>query len=482
MTLTAAILFASQGVALADSGDGRGAGLADGVATHVATPAAQASSQADSIPLHAWRVVAVEGEAHMLLDTGQSIGWTALQAGQQLPPNVQIETGSESQVLLFNGSDAITVYSDTRLGLPEIMADTTAVDVYQGRGRADYQVRDRASEFSFEDLFIGVGRLFRADEAAEDRFKVFAPRLTTVVKGTVFTVTVLRDRTDVRVSDGVVEVMDPRSGDDAEVLAGQMATARPDVAAGVRLRYDAEALIDPSAKVPSTGQTLDRSGPGNERDEGDDTGDAHAAAGGPTGGGESSAMAGTGGEAGGAESAGLGAGGGGPAAAGSGEGDTYSVAGGPDGGSADGGAAASEISSASASASASSGSAGGRTGGSGGTGAASGGSSEGGGEVAASEAGDGGAAAEASAASAGSGSGRSGYGGGSITISGTGPRGSFSTTISRDGISTTYDESSSEDRSLTVSGSGESGSFSTTYSSDGVERTVSGPDAAGATE
>lgn len=432
------------------------------------TSDAPPSNPETSIPLHAWRVVAVEGVAHMLADTGRSIGWTALQAGQQLPPNVQIETGSQSQVLLFNGSDAITVYADTRIGLPEIEADTTAVNVHQNRGRADYHVRDRESGFSLEDLFIGVGRLLGADKDEPERFRVFAPRLTTVVKGTVFTVTVLRDQTNVMVSDGVVEVVDPRSGNDAEVSAGQIATARPDVAAGVSLRGGIPTLFDPSNKVPSLGLSGRRTGPRNDRDETGSEAGIPSTGGGADTAGETAAS--TGGEGAGASAGG----------------DTYSIAGGPEEGDSAGGVGAaasgestggSVESASSAGAAASGGGTGAASAAGGGAEAASvasGGSADGvGGEVAASESGSGTGEAASSASSS---SGSRWSGGGSITISGTGERGTASVTISRDGITVTRDESATGERSLTISGSGERGSFSTTYSDEGVERTVSGPD------
>ena len=46
--------------------------------------------------------------------------------------------------LLFNGSDAITVHAETRIGLHEPTADSDRVEISQDDGEADYQVMDRS--------------------------------------------------------------------------------------------------------------------------------------------------------------------------------------------------------------------------------------------------------------------------------------------------------------------------------------------------
>ncbi len=379
---------------------------------------------ANTVGFGQWTVVSVEGDAFVLVDDGRSVGWTPVEPGQSYAGNALIETGVDSQVLLFNGSDAITIHSDSRLGLRELAADSTSVEVYQDSGSADFQVQHRSSGFSVEDLFTGVSRLLGDEEQEPDRFKVYAPRLTTVVKGTVFTVTVLRDRTQVVVSDGVVEVIDPRSGIDAEIVAGEMATARPDVASGVQLDRGIGTLFDPQAKVPSMQRSTpdfllpsdnDRSGESGYRTASVDATSTPAAgssvgSAGATGGGSSTASTGGGGSTAGSS--------GGTSSAGSGGGMTTASAG---------------VGSSSTS--------------SGGTSAASSGG---------------------------------GFGGGSLTISGSSSHGSFSTTISGSGISTTMGGGSSGGSSLSITRTGSSGSSTTTYSGSGVTTTTSGSSGSGA--
>lgn len=208
----------------------------------------QVPSAPDSATGQPWQVVAVEGQAHVLVDDGQSIGWTAIRPGQELPGNSQIETGAGSQVLLFNGRDAITVGAETRLGLVETEADANKVEIFQDSGTADYQVEDRSPGFGLEGFLTGVSQIFGG--APEGRFEVRAPYLTTVVKGTAFTVTVESDNTEVNVSDGVVEVRDTRSGEGADIVAGQSATARSNPAAGVQVEEEVDVAFDPGAKAP----------------------------------------------------------------------------------------------------------------------------------------------------------------------------------------------------------------------------------------
>ena len=235
----------------------------------MATGGPQLPSEQDFAVSRLWQAVTVEGQVHVLTDDGQSIAWTPVRPGQELQGNSLIETGPDSSLLLFNGRDAITVGAETRLGLLATDANADVVEIFQASGNADYQVEHRSPGLSLEGFLTGVSHIFGA--APEGRFEVHAPYVTTLVKGTVFTVTVEHDNTEVSVSDGVVEVRDRRSGNRTDIRAGQSATARSNPAAGIRVDVDVDVLLDPGAKAPpSSDSNNDSSSYGGEKRDSND--------------------------------------------------------------------------------------------------------------------------------------------------------------------------------------------------------------------
>ena len=118
----------------------------DGQLAQMSVGGPRTPSGEDAATGRAWRVVSVEGRAHVLVDDGQSIGWHPLSAGQELPGDSQIETGPGSQVLLFNGRDAITVGAETRLGLVQTEVDANEVEIFQDSGTAEHPVIYRGAE------------------------------------------------------------------------------------------------------------------------------------------------------------------------------------------------------------------------------------------------------------------------------------------------------------------------------------------------
>ncbi len=291
-------------VAVSDSSHGTDGGVHESQVAQVTGGGLQRPADQGS---HVWRVVSVEGEAFALIDDGRSIGWIPAEAGLELPGNTQVETGAETHMLLFNGSDTITMHANAQLALRETPGDADRVEIYQSAGDADYEVMHREPELSLSGFVNSVGRIFGGGGAPGDRFQVRAPFLTTVVKGTEFRVHVRPDRTAVTVSDGVVEVTDHRTGDGAELVAGRMATASANPAAGVLV----EASVNSGSNVPHADGKPNWSGGGNSNGHGHENGSGSGSgSGGGSGGGGGGGGQGGGGGGGGGPGGGSGGGGG----------------------------------------------------------------------------------------------------------------------------------------------------------------------------
>src|SRR6185312_20968 len=114
-----------------------------------------------------------------------------------------IRTGPNGRVLLMRGEETILISPNSVIGLPTESKDGLATTILQQAGSILLDVEKRNVK----------------------HFEVETPYLAAVVKGTQFRVTVNAGKTTVDVVRGQVEVADFKSGQIAQVMAGQQATA-----------------------------------------------------------------------------------------------------------------------------------------------------------------------------------------------------------------------------------------------------------------
>lgn len=120
-----------------------------------------------------------------------------------LNPGDTIRTGRNGRVLLTRGAETILIAPNSVIGLPTEAKDGMATTILQRAGSILLDVEKRNVK----------------------HFEVETPYLAAVVKGTHFSVTINANSTRVEVSRGQVEVADFKSGQIAQVLPGQTATA-----------------------------------------------------------------------------------------------------------------------------------------------------------------------------------------------------------------------------------------------------------------
>ncbi len=147
-----------------------------------------------------WRVTKSSGEV-----------WTTTSGAQQasltqedvLKPGDTIRTGRNGRVLLVRGEETILVSPNSVIGLPTEKKDGLSTTILQQAGSILLEVEKRNVK----------------------HFEVETPYLAAVVKGTHFRVSVNATSTSVDVLRGQVEVADFKSGQIAQVMPGQHATA-----------------------------------------------------------------------------------------------------------------------------------------------------------------------------------------------------------------------------------------------------------------
>src|SRR5580704_11642472 len=127
----------------------------------------------------------------------------SLRQEDPLKPGDVIRTGRNGRVLLVRGEETILVSPNSVIGLPTEKKDGMSTTILQQAGSILLDVEKRNVK----------------------HFEVETPYLAAVVKGTQFAVTVNAASTSVEVSRGQVEVSDFKSGQIAQVLPGQAATA-----------------------------------------------------------------------------------------------------------------------------------------------------------------------------------------------------------------------------------------------------------------
>ena len=147
-----------------------------------------------------WSVSKSSGEVWMTTTGAQPVS-----LGQEdvLKPGDSIRTGRNGRVLLVRREETILVAPNSVIGLPVEKKDGLSTTIVQQAGSILLEVEKRNVK----------------------HFEVETPYLAAVVKGTQFRVSVNAASTSVDVIRGQVEVADFRSGQIAQVMPGQAATA-----------------------------------------------------------------------------------------------------------------------------------------------------------------------------------------------------------------------------------------------------------------
>jgi hypothetical protein len=147
-----------------------------------------------------WRVAKSSGEVWMTTSGAQQ---ASLTQEEVLKPGDTVRTGRNGRVLLIRGEETILVSPNSVIGLPAEKKDGLSTTILQQAGSILLEVERRNVK----------------------HFEVETPYLAAVVKGTQFRVSVNAGSTSVDVLRGQVEVADFKSGQIAQVMPGQHATA-----------------------------------------------------------------------------------------------------------------------------------------------------------------------------------------------------------------------------------------------------------------
>ncbi|MDE2377376.1 FecR family protein [Bradyrhizobium sp.] len=158
--------------------------------------ASSASAADDGI----WSVSKASGDVWIATEGVQQ---TSLKQDETLKPGDTIRTGRNGRVLLVRGEETIMIAPNSVVGVPAEKKDGLSTTILQQAGSILLEVEKRNVK----------------------HFEVETPYLAAVVKGTRFSVTVNAGSTRVGVLRGQVEVSDFRTGQIAQVMPGQAATA-----------------------------------------------------------------------------------------------------------------------------------------------------------------------------------------------------------------------------------------------------------------
>jgi hypothetical protein len=159
-----------------------------------------AASNALAAEEGAWSVSKSSGDVWMTTTAAQPV---SLGKEEVLKPGDSIRTGRNGRVLLVRGEETIMVSPNSVIGLPAEKKEGLSTTIVQRAGSILLEVEKRNVK----------------------HFEVETPYLAAVVKGTQFRVSVNATSTSVDVIKGQVQVADFKSGQIAQVLPGQHATA-----------------------------------------------------------------------------------------------------------------------------------------------------------------------------------------------------------------------------------------------------------------
>jgi hypothetical protein len=157
-----------------------------------------------------WTVHKSSGEVWL---AGSGLQQASLKQEDVLKPGDTIRTGRTGRVLLKRGDELILVSPNSVVGVPAQKKEGLSTTIMQQAGSILLDVEKRNVK----------------------HFEVETPYLAAVVKGTQFRVTVNAGKTTVDVVRGQVEVADFKSGQIAQVKAGQHATAFANGKSGLSL-------------------------------------------------------------------------------------------------------------------------------------------------------------------------------------------------------------------------------------------------------
>jgi hypothetical protein len=147
-----------------------------------------------------WAVSKSSGEVWLATDGAQPV---SLSQEGTLKAGDTIRTGRNGRVLLVRGEETILISPNSVVGLPTEKKEGLSTTIIQQAGSILLEVEKRNVK----------------------HFEVETPYLAAVVKGTQFSVTVGAGSTKVGVVHGQVEVSDFKTGQIAQVMPGQSATA-----------------------------------------------------------------------------------------------------------------------------------------------------------------------------------------------------------------------------------------------------------------
>src|SRR5712691_8847072 len=147
-----------------------------------------------------WLVSKSTGEVWIASGEAKQV---SLKQDEALKPGDTIRTGRNGRVLLIRGEETILIAPNSVVGLPLEKKDGLSTTILQQAGSILLDVEKRNVK----------------------HFEVETPYLAAVVKGTQFRVSVNAASTSIEVIRGQVEVADFRSGQIAQVMPGQLATA-----------------------------------------------------------------------------------------------------------------------------------------------------------------------------------------------------------------------------------------------------------------
>jgi hypothetical protein len=148
----------------------------------------------------AWSVSKSSGEVWIATTGAEQV---SLKPEEVLKPGDTIRTGRNGRVLLVRGEETILIAPNSVIGLPAEKKEGLSTTIVQQAGSILLEVEKRDVK----------------------HFEVETPYLAAVVKGTQFSVTINAASTSVDVRRGQVEVSDFKSGQIAQVMPGQVATA-----------------------------------------------------------------------------------------------------------------------------------------------------------------------------------------------------------------------------------------------------------------
>lgn len=157
-----------------------------------------------------WSVKKSSGEVWMGTSGVQP---ASVKTDEVLKPGDTIRTGRNGRVLLVRGEESILIAPNSVVGLPAEKKEGLATTITQQAGSI----------------------LLEVEKKNVKHFEVETPYLAAVVKGTQFRVSVNASGATVDVVRGQVEVSDFRSGQIAQVMPGQHATALSQGNAGLTL-------------------------------------------------------------------------------------------------------------------------------------------------------------------------------------------------------------------------------------------------------